>query len=198
MDIFDQSYLLVSFFPGTRGFLLAKWLHSENVAQGLNTLKASRASLRFNDTNHDLVPAYADIVLRYTSDKEKITYTEFNRLLCLPNLDTDVLKELLLTSKYVPRHTLDTPYIIMTHIGSTISLYNWKKVFPNIKTMKIICKDRVQFEDAYFRKYGDLVYIENDWTKHGADFVNSTDADIVVPLDDIMSLNLEYLKGIKI
>jgi len=196
LNIFEQPYLLISFFPGTRGFLLAKWLHSENVAQGVNTLKSSKALLKFNDTNHDLVPAYADIVLRYTSEKEKILYTEFNQLMSLPNLDIDVLKDLLSTSTYIPRHTSAIPYIIMTHIGSTISLSNWKKVFPNIKTLTVTCKDRLQFDDAYLCKYGDLVYVENDWNKHGADFVNSIDADILVPLDDVISLNLNHLKGI--
>lgn len=154
------------------------------------------SQVEINNTSADFVPAFADVVLRYCSEREKNVYLNFNQQIESADIDIAHTKLLLESGTYSPVQPSTVPYIVLTHVASDVSFLNWKSIFPQIKILKIMCDTKQQFELAYNQTYGNTEYVEQAWESYCAGFVNSAVEDITISANDITALNLNYLKGI--
>ena len=195
--MFDQPYLLISFYPGARGFLLSKWLYQEGLVTGVWKIK--NTDLKLDSTNHDIPSAFADLIFAYDTEKDKALYTEYNEEITSANCDCNKIKSILLQSRACPTTTLvskfNGPCLLLTHLGSDIALDNMHKVFSNLTVIKVVFDDHAEYLECHERKYGNLDFADNEWQVSGIDYTKEYHNGITVKLKDIKQLKLDYLKG---
>lgn len=199
-NIFDLPYLLISFYPGSRGFLLAKWLQLNNLVRSCGAL--SDDNLNVIGDNHHLTPLFADLLLNLHNDAAAVLkFTELHAQLETTDIDITRVKELINTSTLQPNifdrvsNDCNVPYLLLTHYGSDISINNWKKIFSNIQIIKIVFENQQEFELSHQRKFLETPP-ETDykfyWTHYGRPHPGS----INLTVTDLADLKLDFLKDI--
>lgn len=195
--MFDRPYLLISFYPGARGFLLAKWLYRQELVTGVWRIK--NADLKLDSTNHDIHSAFADLIFCYDTDKDKEFYNQFNAEILSTNCDVDKIKNILSQSRAHPNTPVvgqfNGPCLLLTHLGSDIALDNMRKIFTDLTVIKIVFDSYQEYLECHERKYSNLDFADNDWIVNGKDYIKEYHNGINVKFADVRQLNLDYLKG---
>ena len=200
--MFDRPYLLISFYPGARGFLLSKWLYRAGLVTGVWGIENS--NLKLDATNHDIHSAFADLIFAYDTDTDKELYNQFNTEIMSTNCNFNKIKNILLQSRHHPNtpavNQFNGPCLMLTHLGADIALDNMHKVFSNLTVLKVVFSEYSEYLECHKRKYGNqnfnnLDFANNDWLDSGIDYTKEYHNGITVKLTDIKHLKLDYLKG---
>jgi hypothetical protein len=195
--MFDRPYLLISFYPGARGFLLSKWLYRAGLVTGVWKIK--NTDLKLDSTNHDIHSAFADLIFAYNTDADKELYNQFNTEIMSTDCNPNKIKNILLQSQAHPNtpvvNQFNGPCLLLTHLGADVALDNMCKVFSNLTVLKVVFDTYSEYSECHKRKYGSLEFADNDWEVSGQDYTKNYSNGINVKLTDIKQLNLDYLKG---
>jgi hypothetical protein len=183
--------LILAFAPGSRGFLLSKWLYNNQLINAIfEKYHPSKLSYTIDGDNHSLTPFYNDVLFYWNTDSKEIYFKiekELNKIPC----DYAALTQLLATSKFLPSKENDRYNLILSHYGSSHGLLALKKVL-NAQVIRIIL-DNSEANDCYYRKFG---------THNGNSIIATTyypftenfDFAINVKLSQVENLDLDFLK----
>lgn len=183
--------LILAFGPGSKGFLLSKWLYKNNLVNLLCPPK--NTNLIVDNINHHLSPLYNDVLFYWANEKQKQIYQEIETELSSVNIDILKIKKLLSLSQHKTPTSSNNPYnLILSHHHTKDGLYALRSGL-DATLCRITVRDLSQAQECHKRKFGHMSlngYSNNYWQP----WTESFDLSIDIALDKILELDIDFLK----
>ncbi len=182
--------LIIAFAPGSRGFLLSKWLYNNRVVRTVSP--PSNQEYIFDGDNHQVAPFYNDVLFTPT-DQTKIIYDKINDEIIKDEYDYVLLKKLIKTSKQKPPiiNDLNQYNLILSHHSSYTGLATLGTIL-NAKIIRITLADTEQAKQCYQRKFNKIA--KEQWLSTSYyPFIDNFDFAINIKLGTIEKLELDFL-----
>jgi hypothetical protein len=141
--------LILAFAPGSRGFLLSKWLYNNQLINVV--FPPSDTSYVIDGNNHSLTPFYNDVLFSWDDTNSKKTYFNIEKEFQTTQCDHAVLAQLLSTSKFLPEKQNSRYNLILSHHGSNHGLSTLKTIL-NAQVIRITLTNS-EIKDCYLRKF---------------------------------------------
>jgi hypothetical protein len=183
--------ILLAYAPGSRGFMLGKWL----IINGLATPKGniSGRNIQIDGVNDSFTPFYND-ALFFPSGTQ--IFDNVNKLLTNPESSVNDLVKIITTSKDQPLAPASN--LIMTHHASESGLEKLGKAF-NAHVLRVTFADRDQARDAQIRKSvleGWITDVAEEFLeKEYFPFIRNFSYSIDITMDQVNNLELDFLKS---
>jgi hypothetical protein len=179
--------LILAFAPGSRGFLLSKWLYNNQL---VNLVYPPSDNFYITDSNnHALNPFYNDVLFCWNDDS-KDTFFKIKKEIEKTNCDYTLVEQLLGTSKFLPNTHNDRHNLILSHQGSMHGLSALKTILNSLVIRITLTESEIN--ECFIRKFGNL-----DFTEHTAkeyySFKENCDFAINVSLSQVKNLELDFL-----
>ena len=143
--------LIVAFAPGSRGFLLSKWLYNNKLINVAVVENSSELPYIIDGDNHSLTPFYSDVLFHWDDTNSKEIYFQIEEELKKTKCNHAVLSQLLNTSKLVPDNSNNRYNLILSHCGLGNELLALKTVL-HAQVIRIMLTDS-EIRDCYHRKF---------------------------------------------
>jgi hypothetical protein len=152
--------LIVAFAPGSRGFLLSKWLYNNKLINVVGVENSFELPYVINGDNHSFTPFYSDVLFHWNDTNSKEIYFKIEEELKKTKCNHAVLSQLLTTSKLVPDNHNNRYNLILSHCGLGNELLALKTVLQ-AQVIRIMLTDS-EIQDCFRRKF--ITQIKNNKT----------------------------------
>ena len=186
-----KSGLLIAFAPGSRGFLLAKWLYRNGIIH--TPFVPDSVEYRIDGDNHHLIGFYNDVLFSF-NDRTRDLFWELQSLLYAPSQDHERVRSILAHSQYPALPSQSTKRNVMfTHHASAAGLQTLSSVL-DADVLRITFADWQQLEDSYLRKYQAVTHNHTEYLEREyKEFLQDMDFAININVDRVRDLDLDHV-----